>query len=161
MLLHDEIGISAVLDCCKVFTRVGNLVGYWPRATSTSEEIEVKEQYRGTFEILDTSWEMMQLMTSTSHLKKLLYYFALLPLGMKRKWKAIVIFLWKSALRNTNTYRKQVFDIFWENEIKFVRNENKRIHSCECLGMSDADSAPLSFIDKEEIRLSQLWDVHT
>lgn len=38
VLLRDETGISAVVDYWKVFSRVGNLLGCWPRAVSTSEK---------------------------------------------------------------------------------------------------------------------------
>lgn len=42
VLLHDKTGISAGLNCYKVFSRAGNLLGNWARASSISEEIDEK-----------------------------------------------------------------------------------------------------------------------
>ena len=65
----------------------------------------------------------------------------------------------KIAFMNTKTYRKQVFGIFWENVIKFTRNENKRIYILmsvwECL--LQIASTLFSFIDKEDSNSSQSW----
>lgn len=101
---------------------------------------------------------MIQLMTSSRHWNPV-YYFLLLPPELKRKWKGLTAFLPKVAFMNTKAYRKQVFGIFWENVIKFIRNENKRryilMSGWECL--LQIASTLFSFIDKEDSNSSQSW----
>lgn len=83
---------------------------------------------------------------------------------MKRQWKDIVAFLPKAVLRDANTYGQQVFDNFWKNELKLMRNENKKEDIFLWVGVSEClmqiVSEPFRFTDEAATPFSQLWDMH-